>query len=561
MKTHSKFFGVMIVAQLFVYNFTAAQSPITVTLQPNKHTWVTPQNSAAIVNLPLGTYNVTASFSGTHAGGDIDRVFFFAGTGETTSQWPRGHALYEVFTTQTKTITFPSPAGISYAQGYLFFVDAGDLNDNSGTATVTFIKVPATTKADTIITTLQPNKHTWITPQNSAAIVNLPLGAYNVTASFNGTHAGGDIDRVFFFAGTGETTSQWPRGHALYEVFTTQTKTITFPSPAGISYAQGYLFFVDAGDLGDNTGTATVTFNRVSDGLVAYYPFNGNVNDESGNGNNGTLAGATLTTDRLGNSNKAYSFNGSSYIQIPHNAILQYPTQLTMTISGWATLSSYVDNAAIVSKGTSHYSYQLQQYNQRIAFSYQNNTRVGNKVLLLNKWVLFTAVISGRNLKLYLDNELDSEFMMEADPTNDTEPMNIGRSLGGQYWKGSLDDIRIYNRALSLSEIQLILTDVKHRIDETLPREIILSQNYPNPFNPSTIIEYQLPQIGTVEIRIYNSVGQLIRSLLNEQRDAGSYSVRWDGRDNTGRQVASGTYFYQIKAVNYIEAKKMLLLR
>ena len=88
-----------------------------------------------------------------------------------------------------------------------------------------------------------------------------------------------------------------------------------------------------------------------------------------------------------------------------------------------------------------------------------------------------------------------------------------------------------------------------------------LHQNYPNPFNPSTTIEYNLPKRSTVKIKIYNINGQMIKELINEEKNSGHYSLIWDGTDNRGNKVASGTYLYQIQTGNFVEARKMLLLK
>ena len=85
-----------------------------------------------------------------------------------------------------------------------------------------------------------------------------------------------------------------------------------------------------------------------SDGLVGWWPFNGNANDESGNGNNGTVNDASLTTDRFENANSAYSFNGiSSYINIGHNASLQR-ANTNFSLSYWIYLNSYNSSYASV---------------------------------------------------------------------------------------------------------------------------------------------------------------------------------------------------------------------
>jgi flagellar hook assembly protein FlgD len=70
-----------------------------------------------------------------------------------------------------------------------------------------------------------------------------------------------------------------------------------------------------------------------------------------------------------------------------------------------------------------------------------------------------------------------------------------------------------------------------------------------------------LPSRGNVQVNIYNSLGQLVRSLVNEQREAGTHSVVWDGRDNGGSAVATGAYFYQVRTGDFVQAKRMLMLK
>jgi flagellar hook assembly protein FlgD len=88
-----------------------------------------------------------------------------------------------------------------------------------------------------------------------------------------------------------------------------------------------------------------------------------------------------------------------------------------------------------------------------------------------------------------------------------------------------------------------------------------LSQNYPNPFNPSTTIEYTLPAPNHVVIQIFNTNGQLIRSLANEDKVTGSYSIVWDGKSNNGGKVSTGVYFYSVKAGDQELVKKMIVLK
>ena len=88
-----------------------------------------------------------------------------------------------------------------------------------------------------------------------------------------------------------------------------------------------------------------------------------------------------------------------------------------------------------------------------------------------------------------------------------------------------------------------------------------LNQNYPNPFNPTTRISYSVESSGLVELTIFNSLGQSIRSLVSQVQEQGSYNIVWDGRDGFGREVSAGIYLYTLRVNNFISVKKMLLIK
>jgi hypothetical protein len=88
-----------------------------------------------------------------------------------------------------------------------------------------------------------------------------------------------------------------------------------------------------------------------------------------------------------------------------------------------------------------------------------------------------------------------------------------------------------------------------------------LYQNSPNPFSPNTQIGFDLPSAGRAEIRVYDAEGRLIRTLMDENRPAGLHSVRWDGRDEAGRAMASGVYFYTLTAPGVDENRRMILVK
>ncbi len=88
-----------------------------------------------------------------------------------------------------------------------------------------------------------------------------------------------------------------------------------------------------------------------------------------------------------------------------------------------------------------------------------------------------------------------------------------------------------------------------------------VDQNFPNPFNPTTEIRYSIPKDNVVEVRIYNSLGQQVKTLVSQYQSAGQHNVTWDGTNNFGQKVSSGTYIYIVKSGNYLDRKKMVLLK
>jgi len=98
--------------------------------------------------------------------------------------------------------------------------------------------------------------------------------------------------------------------------------------------------------------------------------------------------------------------------------------------------------------------------------------------------------------------------------------------------------------------------------EDDLPQLVTgLYSNYPNPFNPSTTIRFSLAQAMKASLRIYNSRGQLVNTLLDAALPAGQHSLVWNGKDGFGRDVASGVYFYRLSAGSRVMHRKMLLLK
>ncbi|HWP81442.1 MAG TPA: T9SS type A sorting domain-containing protein [Bacteroidota bacterium] len=101
-----------------------------------------------------------------------------------------------------------------------------------------------------------------------------------------------------------------------------------------------------------------------------------------------------------------------------------------------------------------------------------------------------------------------------------------------------------------------------------LPLSFSLSQNYPNPFNPSTTIAYEIPRSSFVTIQVFNVLGQLVATIVEEQKGPGKYNLVWHAKDQYGSQLSSGVYFYRIHAravdgseQNFVQTKKLSLVK
>lgn len=113
-----------------------------------------------------------------------------------------------------------------------------------------------------------------------------------------------------------------------------------------------------------------------------------------------------------------------------------------------------------------------------------------------------------------------------------------------------IDDIYVLNPLTSIDDTQTSIIS-----------EYNLQQNYPNPFNPSTIIPFELTKSEIVNLSIFNSLGQKIRSLVNENYPAGLHQISWNGQNDIGQTVPAGIYYYKIQAGEFSATRKMLLVK
>ncbi len=112
---------------------------------------------------------------------------------------------------------------------------------------------------------------------------------------------------------------------------------------------------------------------------------------------------------------------------------------------------------------------------------------------------------------------------------------------------------------LQAAQVNLYPTNVN---DPAVPAEISLHQNFPNPFNPSTTISFSIAQTSSfVNLEIFNTKGQKVKTLVNERFSSGQHSIIWNGTDDNGNPVSSGIYFYKLRAGRYASTKKMILMK
>ena len=152
------------------------------------------------------------------------------------------------------------------------------------------------------------------------------------------------------------------------------------------------------------------------------------------------------------------------------------------------------------------------------------------------------VILPGNHANSYLWQKVNNDEMPPGNnPDLNTNEINL---IAQWIDEGALENpaLEIYNNA-------------------QIPKEYILNQNYPNPFNSVTTLRYDLPEQSDVTITIYNMLGRKVKTLVNPTQDSGFKSVIWDATNDYGKPVSAGVYLYQIQAGEFVQTKKMVLLK
>lgn len=213
-------------------------------------------------------------------------------------------------------------------------------------------------------------------------------------------------------------------------------------------------------------------YNNTKSELVLFLPFNGNANDESGNNNNGTVNGATLTQDRFGVPGKAYYFNGTNArIEIPHNNSLNINNDISISV--WIKPEEIQTSGNRMVIGKSNYSNATNYIfrirpNAVLQWEYFTSLYTNSNSLTADNWyhLVFTADSTTGNKQIYINGDLILEEVVSGSGPFGlvTNPLTIGAAFHfGSYWaeffKGSIDDIRIYKSVLNYDEVQALYND------------------------------------------------------------------------------------------------------
>ena len=141
-----------------------------------------------------------------------------------------------------------------------------------------------------------------------------------------------------------------------------------------------------------------------------------------------------------------------------------------------------------------------------------------------------------------------------------SENKNSNNIVLGYELKGKKTKIDLFVQAYSKNG--KIISNMQRSIEiHSIPEQFTLSQNYPNPFNPSTEIEYGLPKISSVQLSIYDILGRNVITLVDGIQDPGYKIIQWNGRDNMGKKMGAGMYFYSLKVGSVIKTRKMIFLK
>jgi hypothetical protein len=326
---------------------------------------------------------------------------------------------------------------------------------------------------------------------------------------------------------------------------------------------------------------------------VGHWPFNEGsgsvVADVSGNGNNGVISdsGVVWSSDTPTGHGYSLHFSGKKgAVHIGDPDILKIVGDITL--AAWVKTGPATEswqNIIVKGHGNGEIVMRVDGQTGKHAGtqiwcgSYDGADHMVHSYSLsdleFNTWIHVVGVYSTayQTWYLYFNGDEVAELVDPVGAVSVDRPWAIGARAAvdsirkyptERHFEGFIDDVRIYNVALSEDDVKALYNEsisaVKNQ-SATEPANFALGQNYPNPFNPQTQIDYQVPKAANVNISVYNIIGQLVTTLIDEVKTPGYYSVSWNATDQNGLQVSSGIYIARMVSNNYSATRKLILLK
>jgi len=258
---------------------------------------------------------------------------------------------------------------------------------------------------------------------------------------------------------------------------------------------------------------------------------------------------ATLNNDVTGIDTNSYQIPSALTLGMTYYWKVRSYNSITLDQSAWSPTQNFVVSAALVGS--------------TVATVPQVGSPANGVTLKINNpeltWYLPTAS-SPLTYEVQYSTKSDFSSSTTINNVSGTKASISQLPTGQYYWRvrsiTSDNKLSTYSFAGSFN-----VSDITGISKGQIPYTFEVKQNYPNPFNPTTLIQYSIPKESIVTVKVYNTLGQLIKTLVDERKTAGIYTVQWNGDNNVGQHVATGVYIYRVIAGSNVAVKKMLLLK
>jgi hypothetical protein len=366
---------------------------------------------------------------------------------------------------------------------------------------------------------------------------------------------------------------------------------LTYVHDGSPSFADVFSFTVaDGGEGGISPASGMFTISLADPSGVAHWPLDetsGLMASDIVSGFDGTLVGGPIWLPTGGRVGGALAFDGADdYVDI---GTIDIPAGNGMTVALWLRPDAVSSMARLISKATGtaeqdHY-WMVSMFGTALRFRLKaggstSTLLTQQNLLVAGRWYHVACTYDQSAMRIYVNGaplvSLPKTGMLDVNPAVTAAIGDQPPGAGDDPFAGVIDDVRLYQRALSEMEIGLLANppvalaydpgshgeeaDASPVDPEPIGNPTALHPNVPNPFNPSTTIRYDISQSTDVMLQIFDVRGSLIRTLVNGHQVAGRNSIVWDGRDNRGVRVHSGVYFLRLRTPQFQQSRKIVLI-